>query len=182
MFRISRSRLCSRSAGVCGFFAVRVAAFAAPAGASRVHGWQDLLTDKVIACGVAAIALLLLSLLLRGMLKVISLAIVVVLAVGAFWFLREAWGHRAEFLPREWTALADQTLSSPKAQSAWQSVQSELSHASAEARARLSAGTDDARRSLAAKLEAKAAELRKAGSRTEADELLRLREMVAAEK
>ena len=167
---------------ISGFLAAHTAAFAAPANASRFHGWQDLFTEKVIACGAAALVLLVISLLLRGMLKLISLAVVLVLAIGAFWFLRDAWTHRAQLLPREWLALADKTLHSQKAQSAWESVQSELSHASSEARGRLSAGTDDVRRTLTAKLESKAAELRKAGNKTDAEELLRLRELFATKR
>ena len=141
-----------------------------------------MLTNKVIACLVAAVGLFLISLVLRGILKLISLAVVVALALGAFWFVREAWSHRAQLLPREWNALADKTLQSPKAQAAWKSVQSELSHVSAETRARLSAGTDDARKSLSAMLESKAQEMRKAGSKSEADELLRLRELFATRR
>lgn len=163
----------ARILACCGICMANIAA-------APVHSdWRELFTGRVLACGVAAIALLLISLLLRGMLKLISLALVVVLAAGAFWFLREAWGHRAGFLPREWTALAERTLHSPKAQAAWEAVQSELSHVSAGARGRLAAGTDDARRSLAARLESKAAELRKAGNKAEAEELLRLREKFA---
>ena len=179
---ISRLRLCLHSVRIGGFLAANATVLAAPAGASHFHGWQDLLTNKVIACGIAAIALFVISLLLRGIVKLISLAMVVVLALGAFWFLRDAWSHRAELLPREWNALADKTLQSPKAQAAWQSVQKELSHVSAETRARLSAGTDDARKSLSAMLEAKAAEMRKTGGKSEAEELLRLRELFATKR
>ena len=53
---------------------------------------------------------------------------------------------------------------------------------SAETRARLSAGTDDARKSLSAMLEAKAAEMRKTGGKSEAEELLRLRELFATKR
>lgn len=148
------------------------------AAAPHAEGWRNLLTDKVLACGVAAVALLVLSLLLRGLLKVITLALVVVLAAGVFWFLRDAWNGRAALLPHQWTKLADGTLDSQKARDAWQSVESELSHLSADARARLAAGTDDARRILVAKLEAKAQKLRKEGSTAEADQLARLADLV----
>ena len=179
---ISRLRLRLQSALIGGFLATNAVALAAPTGSAHFRGWQDLLTNKVIACGAAALGLFLVSLVLKGIVKLISLVVVVVLALGAFWFVRDAWSHRAELLPREWNALADKSLQSPKAQAAWQSVQSELSHLSAEARARLSAGTDDARKSLSAMLESKATEMRKAGSKAEAEELLRLRELFATKR
>jgi hypothetical protein len=152
------------------------------AAAPHADGWRSLLTDKVVACGVAAVALLVLSLLLRGLLKVITLALVVVLAAGVFWFLRDAWNGRADLLPHQWTKLADGTLDSQKARDAWQSVESELSHLSADARSRFAAGTDDARRILVAKLEAKAQKLRKEGSTAEADQLARLADLVRQQK
>jgi len=152
------------------------------AAAPHADGWRNLLTDKVVACGVAAVALLVLSLLLRGLLKVITLALVVVLAAGVFWFLRDAWDGRAALLPHQWTKLADGTLDSQKARDAWQSVESELSHLSADARARFAAGTDDARRILVAKLEAKAQKLRKEGSHAEADQLARFADLVRQQK
>jgi hypothetical protein len=152
------------------------------AAAPHTESWRNLLTDKVLACGVAAVALLVLSLLLRGLLKVITLALVVVLAAGVFWFLRDAWNGRAALLPHQWTKLADGTLDSQKARDAWQSVESELSHLSADARSRLAAGTDDARRILVAKLEAKAQKLRKEGSTSEADQLARLSDLVRQQK
>ena len=158
------------------------AAASAPVVPPHNHHWQDLLTDKVIVCGVAVVALLLLSLLLRGLLKLISLALVLVLAAGMFWFLRDAWSHRSEILPAEWVGAADRTLQSPKARAAWRSVQSELSHLSSDARKRLAGGTDDARRTLIDRLDAKARELRKAGNTTEAEELRKLNELLGSKK
>ncbi len=140
------------------------------------------MSDKVLACGVAAVALLVLSLLLRGLLKVITLALVVVLAAGTFWFLRDAWIHRDELLPREWAALAERTLDSPKARAAWQSVESELAHLSASARAHLAAGTDDARRTVVAKLEARAQKLRKEGNSVEAEQISRFAALMSEQK
>ena len=175
-------RLASRAFVLCGICMAEMSATAAPVESSHNHHWQDLLTNKVIICGVAAVALLLLSLLLRGILKLISIALVLVLAAGMFWFVRDAWSHRSELLPREWLETADKTLQSPKAKEAWRSVQSELSHLSSDARKRLAIGTDDARRSLLGRLESKSRELRKAGNTTEAEELLRLRELLIAQK
>ena len=163
---------------LCVVSACNVAAAAAP----QAEGWRHWVSDKVLACGVAAVALLVLSLLLRGLLKVITLVLVLVLAAGAFWFFRDTWKHRAELLPQEWTALADRTLDSPKAREAWQSVQTELSHLSATAREHLAAGTDAARRNVRAKLEAKARELRKAGSSAEADQIAHLAELMGRQK
>ena len=147
-----------------------------------MDGWRHLFTDKVLACGVAAVALLIFSLLLRGLLKMITLAVVVVLAAGVFWFVRDGWTGRTDLLPQQWTRLAEGTIDSPKARDAWQSVEAELSQLSAEARSRLAAGTDDARRILVAKLEAKAQKLRKEGSAAEADQLARFADLVRQQK
>ncbi len=162
---------------LCGVCLANLAA-AAP----HADGWRHLLTDKVLACGVAAVALLVLSLLLRGLLKVITLALVVVLAAGVFWFLRDGIGKHEGMLPQEWTKLADTTLDSQKARDAWQVVQAELAKLSGEARTRLSAGTDDARRVVVAKLEAHAQKLRKEGSSAEAAQIVRLAELVGRQK
>jgi hypothetical protein len=116
------------------------------------------------------------------MLKVITLAFVVVLAAGAFYFFRDTWEHRSELLPRPWTALAERTLESPKAREAWESVQAELGHLSATAREHLAAGTDSALRTVQAKLEAKARELRKDGNSAEAEQIARLAERMGKQK
>ena len=140
------------------------------------------MSDKVLVCGVAAVALLILSLLLRGLLKVITLALVAVLAAGAFWFLRDGMRAQSGTLPQEWTTLAEHTLDSQKARDAWQDVQSDLGKLSANARSRLAAGTDDARRILVAKLEARAQKLRKEGSTAEAEQITRLAALVEKQK
>ncbi len=127
-------------------------------------------------------ALLVLSLLLRGLLKVITLAVVVVLAAGVFWFLRDGWSARTDLLPQQWTRLADGTIDSPKAREAWQSVETELSQLSADARSRLAAGTDDARRILVAKLETRAQKLRREGSAVESDQLARFADLLRQQK
>lgn len=162
----------------CSAWSATFAAAAAP----HADGWRHWVSDKVLWCGIAAVALLVLSLLLRGMLKVITLAFVVVLAAGAFYFFRDTWEHRSELLPREWAALAERTLESPKAREAWLSVQTELGHLSATAREHLAAGTDSARRKVQEKLEAKVRELRKAGSTAEAEEIARLAESMGKQK
>lgn len=141
-----------------------------------------MVSDKVLACGIAAVALLILSLLLRGLLKIITLALVVVLAAGVFWFIRDGWNGRADALPGEWSALAAKTLNTQTARDAWHAVEAELSRLSPDLRARLAAGTDDARRVVLAKLEAKARELRKQGNAEEAEQLTRLAELVGREK
>ncbi len=148
-------------AGLAVLCAVCLASVAAAAPES--NGWQHLVSGKVLACGIAVVALLILSLLLRGLLKVISLALVVVLAAGMFWYLRDAWLHKAGLVPRDWAVLAEQTLNSPKARGVWESLQAEISKLPAEARAKLAAGTDEARRVLIEQLEARARKLRKEG-------------------
>lgn len=171
-----------RLARVLVLCAVCACNLAAAAAAPKGDGWRHWVSDKVLGCGIAAVALLVLSLLLRGMLKIITLALVVVLVVGGFYFFRDTWEHRSELLPREWAALAGRTLESPKAQAAWQSVQAELGHLSATAREHLAAGTDTARRKVQAKLEAKARELRAEGSAAEADQIARLAEQMGRQK
>ena len=136
----------------------------------------------MLACGIAAVALLVLSLLLRGLLKVITLLLVLVLAAGVFWFLRDGLGAQSDALPHEWTQLAEHTLDSQKARDAWQSVQSELAKLSADARLRLAAGTDDARRVVVAKLEARAQKLRKEGHVEDAGQIARLAALVEKQK
>jgi hypothetical protein len=149
------------------------------AAAPHTDAWRNLLTGKVLACCVAAVALFVLSLLLRGLLKVITLALVLVAAAGGFWFLRDTWNHRSDLLPREWVKLVDGTLDSLKARAAWQSVESELATLSASGRAHLAAGTDEARRSVVAKLEARVRELRKEGNNSDAEQLKRLAGRIA---
>lgn len=136
----------------------------------------------MLACGIAAVALLILSLLLRGLLKIITLALVVVLAAGVFWFLRDGWNGSADALPGEWSALAAKTLNAQTARDAWHAVESELSRLSPDTRTRLAAGTDDARRIVLAKLEAKARELRKQGNTEGAEQIARLAELMGREK
>ena len=148
------------------------------ASAPHSGAWQLLFTDRVIVCGVAAVALLVVSLLLRGLLNVLTLALFVILAVGTFFFVRQAWVHRSELLPREWTALANETLDNAKTRAAWRSIQSEVSLLSADTQKRLAAGTDDARRTVLTKLEAKSRDLRKAGSKTEAEQMERLAALI----
>ena len=176
-FTTSESRALRSLPSLCVICLANVAA-AVP----HADGWRHLFTDKVLACGIAAVALLVLSLVLRGVLKIITLAIVVVLAAGVFWFLRDGLGGRTDLLPREWSALAERTLDSQKARDAWQSVQSELAKLSTDARTRLSAGTDDARRTVVAKLEARARELRKQGSSAEAGQIARLAALMESQK
>lgn len=160
-----------------------IAPFAGLAAAAQTsRSWWQMVPDKVVACAIAAVVLLLISLLLRGVLKVITLLLVLVLAAGAFWFIRDGWGGHAGLLPREWSALATKTLDSPVARDAWQSLQEELSHLSEAARARLAAGTDDARHSLVGKLDARAQKLAKEGKAAEAEQVSRLATLIEGQK
>jgi len=152
------------------------------AAAPHPEGWRLWVSDKVLVCAVATVALFVLSLLLRGLLKVITLVLVLVAAAGGFWFLRDTWNNRSDLLPHEWVTLVDRTLDTPKSRAAWRSVEAELATLSANGRAHLAAGTDEARRSVVSKLEARAQELRKAGNRAEAEQLDRLAARIAAQK
>jgi hypothetical protein len=165
---------------ICGACVATQFALAGPSALPDSHGWQDLLTSKVIACGVSAVALLILSLLLRGLLKLTSLALVVVLGAGAYWFLREAMERHGELLPHDWVVFADKTLHSPNAQAAWRSIEAEFSHRFPNSRR--DAGIDESRRALLAALGTREAELRKRGHKSDAEQLLRLRGLVEAGK
>jgi hypothetical protein len=176
------SHLASRILVLCGSGIASLAAAANVLAAENGFDWHELLASKAFACGAAAVVLFIVSLLLRGFLKVLSLAIVILLATGTYWFFRDAPERHAELLPHEWTALADRTLRLPKSQDAWKSLLTELSHQSHETRARLAVGADDARRVLLVQLDAKAAELRKTRHGIEAAELKKLRESIAKER
>lgn len=174
--------LASRALALCVTGIASIAAAANVLAAEDGYDWHEWLSNKAFACGAAAVVLFIISLLLRGFLKVLSLAIVILLATGTYWFFRDAPERHPELLPQEWAALADKTLRLPKSQDAWKSLLTDLSHLSRDSRARLAVGADDARRSLLAKLDTKAAELRKTRHNTEAAELLRLRDAIAKER
>jgi hypothetical protein len=142
----------------------------------------ELPSEKAIACAIAAAILFALSLLLRGVLRLISLVIVLLLAAAAFWWIREGWGHRGNVVPAKWLAVADKALLGRESRAAWHSIQSEFAMLSSEARSRIAKGGEDARRTVLERIDAKVRELRKAGKADEAGELLRLRELVAREK
>lgn len=167
---------------LCTICMLEASAAVAPGHSPSGFHWQALFTQKVMICGGAAVCLFLLSLLLRGLLKLISLVLVLVLAAGVFFFARDAWTHRSELLPPEWSVAAERTLHAPKAIAAWKAVQSEYSQLSADARRRIAAGADDVRRNLVRKLESKASELRKNGNTEASEELQRLSELLAAKK
>jgi hypothetical protein len=144
--------------------------------------WGELPSEKAILCGTAAVVLFVISLSLRGVLRILSLAMFLALAAGAFWLLREGWELRKSILPPEWMAAAERELQSPRSQAAWEAIQTEFSTLSAAARKRVAKTGEEARRALIARLEAKAADLRKSGNATEADELLRLRDTLTKRK
>ncbi|MEQ1854333.1 MAG: hypothetical protein ABMA01_22410 [Chthoniobacteraceae bacterium] len=144
--------------------------------------WGELPSEKAILCCAAAVILFVISLFLRGVLRILSLAIFLALAAGAFWLLREGWERRESILPPEWLAAAERELQSPRSQAAWKAIQAEFSTLSADARKRVAKTGEEARRALIARLEAKATDLRKSGNATEADELLRLRDTLTKRK
>lgn len=152
---------------------------------AAVPGWPgapEWLTTRVAACAVVVVALAVLSLLLKGLQKVITLLIAATIVLGAVWLAQDAFGTRASILPAELEAeldgLAARALENPDAEAAWESAQKEWSRWTGEARAKLSAGGDEARAAVARQVEAKAAELRKQNKKAAADELLRLRNKV----
>lgn len=151
-------------------------------------GAPDWLSREVLICGAAAVLLLVLSLLLRGLQKLISLGLVVAVVLCGCWFLRDAWRNKAKFLPAsvatELDTLADKTLHSPQAQAAWNAAKQQFARltgstayaSSTSETTGPAAGDPQHREALASELAARAATLRKQGDRTAAEELLRLRD------
>jgi hypothetical protein len=143
-------------------------------------GAPEWLSSKALLCGAAAIGLFVLSLLLRGLQKVVLLLLAVVLIAGAFWFLRDAWRNKDKFLPpavaARLDALADKTLRSPQALAAWDSAKAQfakLTSPSGESEPR-----ENRDQVIAEELATRAANLRRQGHKTAADELLRFRDQL----
>ena len=147
------------------------------------RGAPEWLSTRVLACGVAAIGLAILALLLKGVQKVITLLIALLVVLGGVWFIQDAWVVRAEILPpelaAELNATAEHALENPDAKAAWKAVQAEWARAEGEARKRLTAGGDDARAAIGRRLQTKAAELRRQGKKAAAEEVARLAQKVA---
>jgi hypothetical protein len=146
-------------------------------------GAPEWLSTRVLACAIVAIGLAVLSLLLKGVQKVIALLIAAAVVLGGFWFVQDAWTAREEILPPELAAelngLAAQALQNRDAKAAWASMQSEWIRWTGDSRARLVSGGDPARAAIARRLETKAAELRRQGKKAAAEELARLGAKVA---
>ncbi len=144
-------------------------------------GAPSWLSREVLICGGSAIALLVISLLLRGLQKVVSVALAIALVLGAVWFIRDAWRNKDKFLSPSVAAqldtMADKTLYSPQAQAAWASVKSQFLRLSGTGERSASAPTDVQRReALANELTTRATALRREGSKIAAEELLRFRD------
>jgi hypothetical protein len=154
-----------------------------PGFAAAFAALPDWLSGRVLACGIAAVLLLFIALFLRGLQKIVMLVLCVVLAIGAFWLVQDTIARNKNVLPPalavELDGLANRALESPAAKSAWKAIQTELPRVAGDVRERLAAGGDQARKTIANRLEAKAAELRKAGKRDSADELMQLRAKIA---
>lgn len=161
---------------------VFLAAAAASDASALYPGAPEWLSSKVVLCGAAALGLVVFSLLLKGLQKVISLALALALVLGAFWFLRDAWDHKEKFLPpalaAQLDAVADKTLRSPQAQAAWASVQAQFTKlVMPKTEFATAASLDEKRKKVIAdELNQRATTLRRAGHRSAADELNRLRD------
>lgn len=139
----------------------------------------EWLSTPVILCAAAAAGLLLFSLLLKGLVKVVSLLAVLALVVCIGWFIKDAWQNKEKFLSPTLAAqldsLADRTLRSPQAVAAWESAKEQFARFTAP----VAAGAEEARKkAIDAELTQRAATLRKEGHKTAADELLKLREQL----
>ena len=162
------------------------ATFVCSALLSRLPGAPEWLSTRVFACGVAAVALLILALLMRGLQKVITFLVMGLIALGAYWFLQDRRSPESNVMPAELAAelerMAAGGLESPDAKAAWEGMWKEWERLSGDARARLAAGGDQARAAVARRIEAKAGELRRQGKKAAADELVRFREKVVPER
>jgi hypothetical protein len=141
-------------------------------------GAPEWVSSKALLCGAAAIGLFVLSLLLRGLQKVVLLCLALALIAGAFWFLQDAWRNKDKFLPpsvaAQLDALADKTLRSPQALAAWDSAKAQF----AELTGSKSAPQGSRERVIAENLTTRATELRRQGHKTAAEELLRFRDQL----
>jgi hypothetical protein len=146
-------------------------------------GAPDWLSTRVLVCGIGAIGLAILALVLKGVQKAITLTIALLVVLGGVWFVQDAWAVRAEILPPELAAelngAAGRALENPDAKAVWKSLQAEWSRWDKQARNRLAAGGDDARAAIRRRLETKAAELRRQGKKAAAEEVTRFGEKVA---
>lgn len=147
-------------------------------------GAPDWLSREVLICGGSAIALLVIALLLKGLQKLVSVALAIALVLGAMWFIRDAWRNKEKFLPAsvatELDSIADKTLHSPQAQAAWDSIKSQFSRFTSSAAEK--ATTDAQRREVVAnELTTRATALRREGNRAAADELIRMRDKLRQE-
>jgi hypothetical protein len=151
--------------------------------AAAFAGGPDWLSGQVLICAIAAVVLLLLALLLRGLQKIVMLLVAIALVAGTGWLIRDALAERGKILPPELAleieGLANRVLESPAAKSAWAAIESELPRVTGDLRDRLLAGGDQARKAIANRLDAKAVELRAAGRREAAEELMRLKAKIA---
>jgi hypothetical protein len=148
----------------------------------RWAGTPEWLSNRVILCGAVALALLVLSLLLKGLQKVLFLLIIAVACLGLYWLAQDTWHRKNDVLPPqlalEFDGLARRVLVDRDAQAAWKSVQAEWSQLTGEAKLRLQAGGDEARAAVARRLDAKAAELRHQSKKAAAAEVAALRSKV----
>lgn len=152
---------------------------------SAVPYWPDApdwLTTRVLICGLAAVGLFVLSLLLKGLQKVITLLIAVAIVLGGYWLAQDTWMTREDSLPpylaQELETLATSALENPDAKAAWSALQKDWEHWTGEAKARLASGGEAAREAIAKRIDTKITELRKQGKKAAAEELSRLRHQV----
>lgn len=128
------------------------------------------------------VGLAVLAVILKGLQKVITLLIAIGIVLGGYWLAQDAWTGQPETLPSELglelDALAARVLENKDAQAAWDAAQKEWEHWTGEAKARLAAGGEAARETIAKRLDSKVTELRKQGKKTAAEELARMRQKV----
>jgi len=150
---------------------------------SGLPGAPEWLSTRVLACGVGVVVLLILALVMRGLQKVISVLVIGLIALGVYWFTQDKRSPGPKVMPAELAAelqrMAEGGLENPDAKAAWESMVREWGRLNGDARARLAAGGDQARKAVARRIEAKAGELRRQGKKAAAEELVRLREKVA---
>ena len=150
---------------------------------SGFAGTPEWLSNRVLICAIIAACLLVLLFLLKGLQKMIAILLAFVVVLGGYWLVQDAWLRKPGVLPpeleTELNGLAAQYLHHPEALEAWHSVQEEWESLPSRARVRLSSGGDGARAAVAKRLDEKAAELRRQGQKTAADQLVMFRRKVS---
>lgn len=137
--------------------------------------WQSYLPIGIVV-GVLLCIVFGFFLFLKGVKKLIALVFALALLAFAGWFIRAQWEkHRGEImnpeLEAQWNDWASQTIRSPEAIAAWESIQKDMADVAAKARENGQDAANEAKRQLSERVARKSAELKDAGKAEGAKEL-----------